>query len=1312
MILKKLLLFLFVLTTLQLSAQNATQGSWSPIYSADLTPVAATNLPDGKILTWSAYDRYINGGDGGGKTFTSLFNPANNSFTTTLTSNTGHDMFCPGTANIGNGEIVITGGSGSLKTTIYNPDNNTFRIAQEMNTPRGYHTTCTLNDGKVFAIGGSWSGGEFNKNAEIWSAATGWMTLQNVDSDNTIRQGAPDHEGIYRDDNHAWVFAVPNGNVFQAGPGTNMHWIGTSGAGSVTNAGNRGSDNYAMNGSAVMYDIGKILTFGGATEYDLESVASSNKTYAIDISNGTTANVTQKGNLNKARTLGNSVVLPDGKVLAIGGMCKAKIFSDDCAVLSTEIYNPSTGNWTELASMQTPRTYHSVALLMKDGRVWVGGGGLCGGCPVNHPDAEIYTPPYLYGSNGQLASRPVINSAPATADYSSNISVNMNSGVQSFVLMKLSSVTHSVNVEQRRIPVTSQSSGGNKYTVNIPNNDWLTPGDYYLYALNSAGVPSVAKTIRIGNNAPPVTSGNQIVANGTYQIESSPSGQHLASPSFDANNVRTINASGGTDQHWEILHQGNNIYTVKNISTGRFMNVTNASCTNGANIVTSTNSTADNSKWIISLEGGNYFFKALHCTSKALDKNSGDSKSSHLWTYSTGNNNQKFKLKLISSSPGTTTNTASLTSPRGNPFIQVEGLFGIENKSNGQQLVSQSATNFNATIANAGSAFNKWNFVHLGNGVHTIKNADTNKYLQVAGGTCEDGSNINSGTNASQDYQKWYVEQKGTNLYLVPTHCLARALDKGSGANQNAKIWNLVTTNNNQIFELISFGGTTTTTPSTTTTTPPTTGSAGFVQINGIYNIKSQSTGQHVIAPSSVGFDVKMANVGTATEDWNFTHLGGGEHTIKNTVTNRFLEVQSGQCFNNANVKTWTSANSDHQKWKIAKQGDNFYLQPVHCTTQALDMKGGNNTSPALFTFDQNNNNQKFDLVSTTTTTTTPPTTSSEGFLQINGTYNVKSKANNQHIIAPSSIDFDVKMANAGTATDVWTFQHLGGGEHTIKNNVTNRFLEVQSAQCFNGANVKTWVSANSNHQKWKVFKEGANFFFLPVHCQTHALDKRGGSNNLPHLWTYDKNNNNQKFELVPVNGSVDVRASSISNLLNATPLFGQKTALEWYINQESDSSIVEFVVQHATDNDIVFSDIETINAKDERGVESYFSTHQSPEVGNNYYQIKIIFLDGRIDYTPHRIVAFEPKPATVILAPNPAQDYIKLDLTNYPDEKIYYFISSLKGEVLVNGLFDENHLDVETINLESIPNGNYIMYTRPEHHREITQQFVIMKDY
>ena len=45
-----------------------------------------------------------------------------------------------------------------------------------MNVPRGYNADTILDDGKVFTIGGSWSGGQGGKLAEVWSPPNGgWI---------------------------------------------------------------------------------------------------------------------------------------------------------------------------------------------------------------------------------------------------------------------------------------------------------------------------------------------------------------------------------------------------------------------------------------------------------------------------------------------------------------------------------------------------------------------------------------------------------------------------------------------------------------------------------------------------------------------------------------------------------------------------------------------------------------------------------------------------------------------------------------------------------------------------------------------------------------------------------------------------------------------------------------------------------------------------------------------------------------------------------------------------------------------------------
>ena len=66
----------------------------------------------------------------------------------------------------------------------------------------------------------------------------------------------------------------------------------------------------------------------------------------------------------------------------------------------------STGRWSSMAAGPEPRNYHSVAVLLPDGRVFSGGGGLCGTCATNHPDGQIFSPPYFFNSNGSLRTRP------------------------------------------------------------------------------------------------------------------------------------------------------------------------------------------------------------------------------------------------------------------------------------------------------------------------------------------------------------------------------------------------------------------------------------------------------------------------------------------------------------------------------------------------------------------------------------------------------------------------------------------------------------------------------------------------------------------------------------------------------------------------------------------------------------------------------------------------------------------------------------------------------------------------------------------
>jgi galactose oxidase len=247
-----------------------------------------------------------------------------------------------------------------------------------------------------------------------------------------------------------------------------------------------------------MYDTGKILALGGSPSYQ-NSAATANA-YVLTI-NGVNNEVSTKqvGSMANPRSFANSVVLADGKVAVFGGQNYAVPFSDNASVYQAELWNPATGKFTTMASASVPRNYHSVALLMPDGRVFTGGGGLCGtGCATNHFDGQTFTPPYLLNPDGSAATRPVITAAPSTAANGARITVKTNSAVTKFAIVRMGTATHSVDTDQRRLSLVSTAVYGG-YQLTIPADSGIAlPGYWMLFALNAKGVPSVAKVIRIG----------------------------------------------------------------------------------------------------------------------------------------------------------------------------------------------------------------------------------------------------------------------------------------------------------------------------------------------------------------------------------------------------------------------------------------------------------------------------------------------------------------------------------------------------------------------------------------------------------------------------------------------------------------------------------------------------------------------------------------------------------------------------------------------------------------------------------------------
>jgi YVTN family beta-propeller protein len=472
-----------------LATGPAARGTWGSIIAwTPHIPVTASLLPNGKLLTFASNQR-TTFPSGPEFTYAAVWDPATGQFTEV--NNNRHDMFCGGTALLPDGRLVVNGGRATTRlSSIFNWQTNQWSALPNMNDPRWYNPSVALPDGGVFTVSGS--GG--SNTAELWNEATGWRRLSGVGWSAVTSQ--PGYINIW----HPFLMLAPNGNLFHFGPTDRMNWVTTSGTGSLTFSGNNvPGAHYPKEGAWAMYDEGRIMVAGGGATTtsgsDSTTGTSTTASYKVDL-RGSTPAVSSIEPMTIARQFHNAVVLPNGEVMIIGGNGGRK-FSDAASVLTPEIWNPQTETWRTTANHVVPRNYHSVALLLPDGRVWAGGGGL-GGNAADHRDAEIFTPPMLYNAAGALATRPVISSMPAKVGIGTRFTVNATPGLSRFTMIRISAVTHSVNTDQRFLEAAFSETSPGVYQVDAhPNVNVLLPGYWMLFGLNSSGVHSVSKIFQV-----------------------------------------------------------------------------------------------------------------------------------------------------------------------------------------------------------------------------------------------------------------------------------------------------------------------------------------------------------------------------------------------------------------------------------------------------------------------------------------------------------------------------------------------------------------------------------------------------------------------------------------------------------------------------------------------------------------------------------------------------------------------------------------------------------------------------------------------
>ncbi len=388
----------------------------------------ATPLHDGTVLIAGGYDsvhgKYLNTAE--------LYNPVTGLYTT-INSVMPRTRAHHTATLLHDGRVLLIGGdneqypsslgSALASADIYDPVTKTFSYAGRQMDARYGHTATLLRGGSVLIIGGNG-----NDPPTIERFINGGFKY--VAHLQTKRDG---HTAtLFRDENGYEQVLIAGGSEHLA---AEVYPIG----GASTNYISNPMKQIRFNHTATLLPDGKVLIAGGDN-------AASNVVYRVsvvepaEIFNPASMSFTSTSNMGTARSSHTATLLPNGKVLIIGGERHFSSSSDGVTTYHTEqlssaeIYDPTSGVFSYAGDLETVRSGHTATYLTNYKVLIVGGEGRETGLSLN--TSELYKTtvcgPEVCGPHILAISSTSGQTGPAVTITGSNFGASQGSSTVAF----------------------------------------------------------------------------------------------------------------------------------------------------------------------------------------------------------------------------------------------------------------------------------------------------------------------------------------------------------------------------------------------------------------------------------------------------------------------------------------------------------------------------------------------------------------------------------------------------------------------------------------------------------------------------------------------------------------------------------------------------------------------------------------------------------------------------------------------------------------------------------------------------------------
>jgi hypothetical protein len=475
-------------------------GRWSAPFRIPAAGITAVLLNTGKVLFWAYDPAHYEDPDNSNIGVSYLWDPASRQGSFVPAP---ENIWCGGQTILADGRVFLAGGNlrfpdpqapegergykGDASTYTFNPVTARFVRQHEMTHGRWYPTVTQLPDNSaIISSGYDETGSEqvnpiverFVPSADI--GGVGRLSVVNA------RKTA----GLY-----PFQYVLPSGAMLQAGPNRSNAALLEPGSWSWTPLprmlyDHEGDGNGIVYTDASVQPPSQVVMIGGG------KYLPSNNEWLDGYHPAEGWHDYPKWNIQRHNA--NTIILPDGKLLTVGGNSVSSNYGGTVfsAELTSGPANDTGGAWIEVAPHSIPAAYHSSAILLPDATVLLSEDDRTktAEAAANHR-LQVYFPPYLF-----RGPRPALQ-APAELvrgqAFGINVTVPATRFIANAVLIAPAAVTHGNDMHQRFIKLPLAAAAGT-LTATVPASSALVPPGYYmLFVVDSEGVPSIAQFVHI-----------------------------------------------------------------------------------------------------------------------------------------------------------------------------------------------------------------------------------------------------------------------------------------------------------------------------------------------------------------------------------------------------------------------------------------------------------------------------------------------------------------------------------------------------------------------------------------------------------------------------------------------------------------------------------------------------------------------------------------------------------------------------------------------------------------------------------------------